>query len=289
MGSFLTTVKVAFHGFFRRVKDNLHSFFRRVKEKLQTKYKLDVNQVVQDYDDFLQYPLVTTASFQDILDVKLNQTKRAFQLIIMLYFCLVLIPRYFCLCVLYFQDCKTRLHYQYILADYCEEMGLFGRTFNVASLTFTFGVFLNCIVIRKFEGQGSLEFLTDWLKRVPKMRRIENADEHQDEIRTTGDLDNESRYKLISYLHYKLIFTKITGRIISNGVQSVGLIAFPLFIYKKRPSFLITCLGLWNCITMVVCIEISTHHYYSLYLSYVVTTDYFKLVINNIIRKVDRT
>ena len=38
---------------------------------------------------------------------------------------------------------------------------------------------------------------------------------------------------------------------------------------------------------MLVCIEVGCHHLYSLYLSYVVTTDYFKVVITNIIRKVE--
>ena len=46
-----------------------------------------------------------------------------------------------------------------------------------------------------------------------------------------------------------------------------------------------TCLGLWNCITILICIEIAFYHLHSLYLSYVVTTDYFKVFINNIIRK----
>ena len=49
----------------------------------------------------------------------------------------------------------------------------------------------------------------------------------------------------------------------------------------------ITCVGLWNCITMLVSHEISGYYLHSLYLSFVVTTDYFKVVINNIIRKVE--
>ena len=269
----------------------MDSFFTRVKDKIQAKYKLDVNQVVHEYNDFLQYSLVTTSSFQDILDGRLNRKRRAFQLTMMLFYCLYVIPRYSFLCLLYFQDEKTRIHYQYILADYGEEMGMFGRTFNFACVIFTCGVFLNDIIIRKFEGQGSLEFLTDWLKRVPKRIKIkdeeedDDGDEDKDDITAPGNLNNESRQKLISGLHYKLILARILARMTSNAVEAFDLIAFPLFVYMKRPSFFITCLGLGNCIGNVICIEISTYHYYSLYLSYVMTTDYFKVVIDNMIRK----
>ena len=261
------------------------SFLTRVKNKVKAKYRLNVDQVVQEYDAFLQHALLITSSFQDILDAKLNRRKRALQLTVMLHFSLYLIPRYCFLSLLYFQDEKTRIHYQYILADYAEQMGMLGRTNNFAYTIFAIEIVLNCIIMRKFEGQGSLEFLTDWLKRIPKKTRIEDAD--ADEITVPGDLDNESRQKLISGLHYKLIFAKVMARNAINAGQSFDMIAFAVFIYKKRPSFFITCLGLWNCITILICLEICAYHFHSLYLSFVVTTDYFKLVINNVIRKVE--
>ena len=79
---------------------------------------------------------------------------------------------------------------QYILADYAEEIGLLGRTANVNYISFNFEILLNYIVMRKFEGEGSLEFLTDWFKRIPKKATIEEGD--RDEITAPGDLDNES-------------------------------------------------------------------------------------------------
>ena len=170
---------------------------------------------------------------------------------------------------------------------------MLGRTFNVCYIIFTVGIFINDVVMRKFEGQASLEFLTDWLKRIPKKPRIEDkdrdedTDEIADEITAPGELDNESRHKLISGLHYKLILARIMARNVANAVQSFDLIAFAVFLYKRRPSVWKTCLGLWNCFSMMLCIEIAGYHYYSLYLSYVVTTDYFKVVIKNIIRKVE--
>ena len=261
------------------------SFLTRVKDKIQGKYKFDVNQVVQEYDAFLQYPLMTTCSFQDILDGKVNPRRRALQLTLIFYYWLYFLPRYCFVSLLYFREEKTRMHYQYILADYDEEMGMLGRTFNVGYIIFGTGMIMNYVILMKFEAQGSLEFLTDWLKRIPKKARIQDGD--ADKITAPGDLDNESRYKLISGLHYKLIVARIMARSISNAVESFELTAFSVFIYKRRPSFTITCVGLWNYVTMLIGIEIASYHYYSLYLSYVVTTDYFKVVINNIIRKVE--
>ena len=261
------------------------NFLTRVKDKIQARYKLDVNQVVQQYDAFLQYGLVTTSSFQDILHRKLNQRRRAIQLTIMLYNLLHVIPRYSFLSLLYFQDEQTREHYQYILADYAEEMGILGRTFNVGNFIFPIAIFLNYFVMRKFEAEGSLEFVTDWLKRVPKKKIIENGD--GDDITAPGELDNESRHKLISVLHYKLIIARILARITTIAEQSFHLIAFPVFIYKRRPHFFISCLGFCSCITMVIGLETGSYHFYCLYLSYVVTTDYFKVVIDNIISKVE--
>ena len=261
------------------------SFFTRVKDKITAKYRLDVNQVVQEYDAFLRYPLVTTSSFHDILDGKLNRKRRALQLTVMLHYWLYVIPRYCLISLLYLQDEGTRLHYQYKLADYAEEMGIMGRTLNVGHIIFSIGISINLVVMRKFEGQGSLEFLTDWLKRIPKKASIE--DEETDEITGPGNLDNETRLKLMSGLHYKIVFAQVMARNLANAFELFELTGFLVFIYKRTPSFFITCLGLWNCITMLIYFEISAYHFHSLYLSYVVTTDYFNVVINNITRRVE--
>ena len=77
---------------------------------------------------------------------------------VMVYYWLYLVPRYGFVSLLYLQDKKTRMYYQCILPDYAEEMGILGRTMNVATMIFFGGIFVNNIVMRKFEGQGSLEF-----------------------------------------------------------------------------------------------------------------------------------
>ena len=89
-------------------------------------------------------------------------------------------------------------------------------------------MFINYFVLRKFEGRKSLEFLTDWLKRIPKKTSIE--DEDADEITAKGELDNEHKHKFMSYLHYKLILAKNLARTQSNAVALYELIAFQIFI-----------------------------------------------------------
>src|ERR1700742_3625979 len=98
MASFLTTVK-----------EKLQAKYKLVRENFTARHKLDVNQVVPEYEAFLQYALVTTSSFQDILDGKLNRGRRAFQLAMMLRQWLYVIPRYSFLTLLYFQNEKTRM------------------------------------------------------------------------------------------------------------------------------------------------------------------------------------
>ena len=50
----------------------MSSFFIRVKDNIKAWYRLDVDYVVKEYDAFLQYSLVTTSSFQDILSDQYN-------------------------------------------------------------------------------------------------------------------------------------------------------------------------------------------------------------------------
>ena len=135
---------------------------------LKEKFRLDTSRVVQDYDDFLRRTLLTTTSFQDTLSGRLNRKYRFWQLIFVIHYIVYVWPRYLTLCYLYTRDEPTRLHYQYLMADYAEELGLWGRTFNVCYVIFGTEVALNLLVMRKYESSTSLEYLTDWLHRIPR-------------------------------------------------------------------------------------------------------------------------
>ena len=252
----------------------------RILTRLQEKFKPDFNRVVQDYDDFLRHSLVTTKSFQDIVDKVHNPKQSLKQLVFLVYALVYFLPKYLCLCSLYFQDENIRVRYQYLLADYNEELGLFGRTFNICSIVFSSGMVFNIFVMKKFEGSASLQFMTDWVLRVPK-KDTKDTKETFDNY-----LDNESRYELLTQLHYKMLLAKSLARGIKLATQTQNVIACSLFLYRQNPSIWVTSLALFNCLTLTYCLELSGDLYNSLYLSFVFTTDYFRCRISKLFKKI---
>ena len=260
----------------------------RFKDKIKSRYHFNVDQVVKRYEDYLCYSLVTTTSFQNIVDGKLNQKRRNLQLLLLLDYVLYSIPKYGFFIHLYFRDEETRKYYQYILADYGEEMGMLGRTFNFCYPVFTVAFLINYSVMRKFEGQGHLEFLTDWLYRIPKKTKAEvEIQEVSEEESDHSYLDNKAKHRLVKQLHYKTIVAKIMARMTNNAVHVYDFAALMLFLYNKRPSLVVTVVAVYHWFTMVLCIEAAANQFYSLFLSYVMTTDYFQELMRGMMRKID--
>ena len=258
------------------------NFFARLQEK----YKLDINRVVQDYDDFLRYSLVTTRSFQDIQDKRTHSKEGFLQLLFIVFLLFYVVPKYSFLVSLYFQDEDTRLLYQHLLADYSEEMGLLGRTFNICHIVFGTGILVNIFVVRKYEVTASLQFLTDWITRLPKKEAVEGIDMTSNE-QMSGYLDNEMRCQLLSQLHYKMVIFKLMARTIYLGCQTFNIIACLLFFYRKKSSYLVSCQAVLNFLFFTWGYKVTGDYFHSLYLAFFSTTDYFKCRINRIIRKIN--
>ena len=254
---------------------------------LQERYKLDINRVVQDYDEFLRYSLVTTRSFQDIQDKRTCPKEGFLQLLFIVFLLFYVIPKYSFLVSLYFQDEDTRLLYQHLLADYNEEMGLLGRTFNICYIVFGTGILVNIFVVRKYEATASLEFLTDWITRLPQKEVVVEGIDLTSNEKMSGYLDNEMRYQLLSQLHYKMLILKLMARTIKLGCQTFNIIACFLFFYRNKPSCLVSCQAIFNCLSFTWSLEGTGDHFHSLYLAFFSTTDYFKCRIDRIIRKVN--
>ena len=254
---------------------------------LQQRYKLDINRVVQDYDEFLRHSLVTTRSFQNTQDERAHRKEGTLQLLFIVFLLFYLVPKYSFLVSLYFQAEDTRLRYQYLLADYNEEMGLLGRTFNTCYVVFATGVLFNIFVIRKYEATASLQFLTDWVTRLPKKQDAPEETHVTSNEEIFGYLNNEMRYRLFSQLHYKMLFFKLVARTINLGCQTFNIIACLLFLYRKRPSFLVSCQSVFNCLLFTWSLETTGNHYNSLYLAFFSTTDYFKCRIDGIISEIN--
>ena len=243
---------------------------------LKEEFKVDTSRVVQDYDDFLRKALATTSSFQDILSGKLNQRNRFWQLILLIHYFVYTWPRYFTLCYLYTRDDITRLRYQYLLADCGEELGLWGRTFNVCYVVFGIEVALNLLVMRKYESSGSLEYLTDWTYRTPGKTEIEEEEGNENAHKTDGHLDNEVNNRLLSQLHFKTVIAKMLARLAMFSLFCYEVIALLLFLYRKRPSLSVSCLAVYNFLFMLLFVVSPGNQFHALYLSFIAVTDYFK-------------
>ena len=208
-----------------------------VLELLKKEFRMNTSRVVEDYDKFLRKALITTTSFQDIVSGRLNRRNRLLQLIFLIHLILFTLPRYITLCYLYTRIESTRLRYQYLLADYGEELGLCGRALNVCYIVVGIEVTLNLLVMRKYESSTSLEYLTDWLHRIPRITHTEEIIVNESGHENDGDLDNESKHRLLSQLHYKTIVAKMLAQSAMVGLTCYEVIALPLiFIQKKTVS-----------------------------------------------------
>ena len=254
----------------------------KVLDLLKKEFRLDTSRVVQDYDDFLRKTLLTTTTFQDRLSGRLNRRNRFWQLIFVIHYILYTLPRYLILCYLYTSDDATRLRYQYLLADYAEELGLWGRTFNVCYVIFGTEAALNLLVMRKYDGSGSLEYLTDWLDRTPTKTEVEEEEGNKRRHKNDGDLDNESNSRLLSQLHYKTIVAKMLARSTIVCLMCYEFIALLLFLYRRRPSISVACLAVHNFIFVLLFFWFPATHFHALYLSFIAVTDYFKERIKRI-------
>ena len=247
---------------------------------LNKMFPLDVTKVVFNYEQFLQSALVTTTSFQDILDGKLNRRNRFWQLLYLIYLLVYFLPKSLFLSYAYTRNTATRVYYQQLLADYAEEFGLLGRTHIVCCVAFFGQNVLNTFFLRRYESKASLHFLTNWLHRIPGKTSSEENNPIND------DLDDESKKELISQLHYKTVMAKLAARQTNFALAVFETIAFVMFLYNQRPSLLVSCLATFNWFTFALYITFPGCHFHALYLSFIAVTDYFLIRIQQTQKRV---
>ena len=199
--------------------------------------------------------VVITGSFQDVVDKKINRSKRVQQLVFMFIIICYIVPVFSVRLLVCALDTETRIRYQYNLADYFEPLGLFGRTLNMAYLAFGFTCVCDKIFLWRSETKGSLEFMTD-LQQL-----------HEDGNRMIND---DKRKQLLKTLKVKIILIK-NMTIWSNC--SFDLISLPMFFYNEEPSIGIGCYAFTHFIITRYCVEVALSQFFYLYLSYVITTD----------------
>ena len=252
-------------------------------KKLKSMLSLDVTRAVEDYDGFLRSALITTTSFQDIVSGNLNKRNRTVQLIVLVYLFVYHSPRYFTLCYAYTQDTETRTRLQNLLVDYGEELGLMGRIGNVCFAVFLFENSINSLFLRWNESRASLDFLTDWVHRVPDMHSIEDEENRR---KVSDNLDNKTKHVLMLQLHNKTLIAKIAARLTNLFIISYETSVFFMFLYNQRPSFFSLCLATFNWASTVLFFVFPGNHFHALYLSFIAVTDYFVVRINRLKKRV---
>ena len=200
--------------------------------------------------------VIITGSFQDVIGKKINRFKRVQQLVFM-FSTICLIPTFAVLLVCAL-DTGTRIKYQYYLADYFEQLGLFGRTLKMGYLAFAATYVCDKISLWKSESKGSHEFMAD-LQQL-----------HEEDTRMMND---DERKQLLKTLKVKIILAKIIPKMTIWTNHFFDFISLPMFFYNEKPSMVIGFYALTHFVITRCCVEVAMPHFFYLYLSYVITTD----------------
>ena len=264
---------------------------------------MEDTKIVDYYEKALRIFYIITTPLQDILNGKLDTKARLWQLLYIMIWILYVIPRYTFLSCLYLASNETREFYQYWLADYFDFLGVFGRTLNLSYLVYTYAVVLDKVILRSHETTGTLEFLTDMitLKSVesrpgssdgesasttedtsPKVEAIDVEDTSpKDE---TIDSDDKKRLMASIKLYTRLA---LFGCFSTTGsINLYDILACPWYLYHVNPHWKVYLVAILNFCILLVMVQMSVRHIFGLYLSLIVTTDYFQARISTLLKHV---
>jgi len=194
--------------------------------------------------------------------------------------------------VSYFLEDDKRKLIKYWAADYMEEIGIIGRTMNIAYALYSLVSILDKFFLRRFESQGKLEYMVDMeLMKDPSRK----------------DLNDEDRKELILKMDRYLTLVKIVFRSVCLSNVVYDVIGFSIFVYKVgyllekdfdstnvQPSLMnysaiIACtLATLRFILVQFPIEYVVRHFFGVAFSFVVTTDYFHGRIDGLERQISQ-
>ena len=253
---------------------------------------MEDTKIVDYYEKALRIFYIITTPFQDILNGNLDTTTRFWQLLHIMIWSFYIIPRYTFLCCLYLTSDETREFYQYWLADYFDFLGVFGRTLNISYLVYTLAVMFDKVTLRSHETTGTLEFLTDMITLKTVVSRPgsdlerEAASSIEDTSPKVETIDSDDKRRLMAsiklYTHLALIncFSTI------GCVNLYDLICCPWYLYHVNPHWIVYLVAILNLCILLVMVQMSVRHIFGLYLSLIVTTDYFQARISTLLKHV---
>ena len=202
--------------------------------------------------------VVITGLFQDVVNKKINRSKRVQQLVFTVIIICYIIPIFSVRLLICALDTETRIRYQYYLADYLEQLGIFGRTLNMAYPSFAITCVCDKISLWESETKGSLEFMTD-------LQQLHEAGNQM--------INDDKRKQLLKTLKVKIILAKVIKNMTIWSNCSFDLISLPMFFYNEEPSIGIGCYAFTHFVITRYCVEVALSQFFYLYLSYVIITD----------------
>ena len=255
----------------------------------------ETSKVLNVLQETLQKLHIITSPFHSILDGKLNPGRRFVQLLFILLSAFYVIPRNSFIGYLYLVPDETRKYYQYWIGDYLESMGTIGRTMNMGHLVFAVAILCDKVMLRYFESSGKLEFLTDLLtlkrqnEEEPEVAVVssENHKPKQVNQSTLEGINLEEKKKLLASIKVYCKLAVVNSTFTKTCVISIDILSCSWFLYSVNPHWSVYVLSIVNFFVFLFWLPIANTHIFGMYLSFIITTDYFSARINSLLKFVE--
>ena len=248
---------------------------QRINRKARDCLSLDKDgqEILKDFETSLINSFITSSSFEDIVQLNLNQRGRRKQLMVIMFLALYAIPVYAIHSVIfYFKDVKWIL-FQTVFPDFYGSIPLVIPLITHIFVVFLINVLSEKVLLWKFEVKNSIKFLTDLRSLI--------------EVRRYFGLNDEEVNKLLKTIKTKAIVFKITivdSVVTAFLVQSTGM---GFMFYKNPPSatyalYAVSYLTFPSLVNIMILVP-----FFNIYLAYIIMTDCLAARIKSVMNRLE--
>jgi len=174
---------------------------------------------------------------------------------------------------LYFKDEKTQKYWSFWMANYFDQLGLFGKVTNFAYAIFSITMTIDNLYMFTFESKGKMEYLTNFETLREKQAR--RSKRMMMEI-----LGKKERKSLLVDIKKKLVFLRMAIKVQVCSNYLYDIMSCSLFIYNERPPLTVALIGILNVIIIVGILYYVVSSLLTSYTSYILTAGYFSARID---------
>ena len=233
----------------------------------------DGQEFLKTFETSLMNSFITSSSFEEIAHSNLNQRGRRKQLMMIMFLALYAIPLNGVYSVLfYFKDVKWTL-FQTVFPDFFSKIPLVIPLLTHISFAFLINVVAEKVLLWKFEGKNSLQFLTDMQSLI--------------EVHRYFGLKDEEINRLLKTIKIKAIVFKmtITGSVVTGILlQTTGM---GFMFYKNPPSAAYGLYAASHLILPIVATIMVLVHFFNLYLAYIIMTDCLTARVKSVMNRLE--